>query len=315
MKLIDDILKLTPGDGEAIDEWYIDKLAYQIDKGIYPKRATLGNIVEKIVAGLKDYKHKHGIENIVVGQSGGIDSALTAALFKQAGWITHGVTMPIHQIEEETNRGIENIDALQLEKHHYDLSEQFDGMLNFLGTTGNTYKGQQRQGNIRARLRMITLYNLAHKLNGCVASTDNFSELAAGFWTLHGDVGDIAPIQSLTKSWEVPALADMLDIPKNTITALPTDGLGISTSDADQLGMNYLEFDILLFELLSLPEINEDNLRKHINTIEDDEIRDKAWLVANRVKGTAFKRANPFNLVHPVFSDRFAILDKLDRSL
>ena len=315
MKLIDDILRLTPGEGEAISEWYINKLAYLIDRGIYPKRATLGNIVEKIVAGLKDYRIQHGIENIVVGQSGGVDSALTAALFKQAGWITHGVTMPIHQKDEETNRGIENIDALRLERHHFDLTEQFDSMQDFLGEFGNTYKGQQRQGNIRARLRMITLYNLAHKLNGCVASTDNFSELAAGFWTLHGDVGDVAPIQSLSKSWEVPALADMLGVPENTITALPTDGLGISNSDADQLGMNYLEFDILLFELLSLPEMYEDDLRKYINSIEDEEIRDKAWLVANRVKGTAYKRANPFNLVHPVFSDRFAILDKLDRSL
>ena len=267
------------------------------------------------MSGLKDYRVKHNIENIVVGQSGGVDSALTAALFKQAGWITHGVTMPIHQKEEETNRGIENIDALELEKHHFDLTEQFDSMQSFLGEFGNTYKGQQRQGNIRARLRMITLYNLAHKLNGCVASTDNFSELAAGFWTLHGDVGDIAPIQSLTKSWEVPALADLLGVPENTITAIPTDGLGISNSDADQLGMNYLEFDILLFELLSLPEITEDNLRKHINSIDDTNVRDKAWLVANRVKVTAYKRANPFNLVHPVFSDRFAILDKLDRSL
>lgn len=314
MKLIDDILRLTPGEGE-ISDWFINRLAYQIDKGLFPKRATLGNIVEQIVAGLKLYRKEHGIENIVIGQSGGVDSALTAALFKQAGWIVHGVTLPIHQKEEETNRGIENIDVLRLERHNYDLTEQFDSMQDFLGEFGNTYKGQQRQGNIRARLRMIALYNLAHKLNGCVASTDNFSELAAGFWTLHGDVGDVAPIQSLTKSWEVPAIADMLGVPENTITALPTDGLGISNSDADQLGMNYLEFDILLFDLLNLPELSEDNIKKHINSIEDDEVRDKAWLVANRVKVTAYKRANPFNLVHPVFSDRFAILDKLDRSL
>ena len=120
-----------------------------------------------------------------------------------------------------------------------------------------TYRVQQRQGNIRARLRMITLYNLAHKVAGCVGSTDNFSELAAGFWTLHGDVGDIAPIQSLNKSWEVPMLAKMLDVPQATVEAVPTDGLGISNSDADQLGMSYLEFDIALFELLSLPRLDK----------------------------------------------------------
>ena len=53
---------------------------------------------------------------------------------------------------------------------------------------------------------MMTLYNLASKLGGCVASTDNFSELAPGFWTLHGDVGDIS-YQALTKSWEVRCIS------------------------------------------------------------------------------------------------------------
>ena len=62
-------------------------------------------------------------------------------------------------------------------------------MAEFLQHTDvSTYRAQQRQGNIRARLRMITLYTLAHELGGIVGSTDNFSELAAGFWTLHGDV-------------------------------------------------------------------------------------------------------------------------------
>ena len=67
---------------------------------------------------------------------------------------------------------------------------------------------QQRQGNIRARLRMITLYNL-HKVAGVSGSTDNFSELALGFWTLHGDVGDIASSQSFKKSWEVHVSKDV----------------------------------------------------------------------------------------------------------
>lgn len=315
MELRDKILKFNTRNGviPELSPWFESLLEEQIRINIYEDNRE--QLKDGLVRKLIDYRDNYKIDNIVIGMSGGIDSALTAALFKQAGWIVHGVTLPIHQKEEETNRGIENIDVLRLERHNYDLTEQFDSMQDFLGEFGNTYKGQQRQGNIRARLRMIALYNLAHKLNGCVASTDNFSELAAGFWTLHGDVGDVAPIQSLTKSWEVPAIADMLGVPENTITALPTDGLGISNSDADQLGMNYLEFDILLFDLLNLPELSEDNIKKHINSIEDDEVRDKAWLVANRVKVTAYKRANPFNLVHPVFSDRFAILDKLDRSL
>ena len=188
-------------------------------------------------------------------------------------------------------------------------------MQEYLGENDETYRGLQRQGNIRARLRMLTLYNLAHKVGGCVGSTDNFSELSAGFWTLHGDVGDIAPIQSLSKSWEVPAIAQMLGVPKATVRAVPTDGLGISKSDSDQLGMSYLEFDILLFELLSLPNLSRETIQNYINTITEEEIQNKAGLVLSRVASTGFKRNNPFNLDHPLFSNRFEILEKLDRSL
>ena len=162
---------------------------------------------------------------------------------------------------------------------------------------------------------MITLYNLAHKVAGCVGSTDNFSELAAGFWTLHGDVGDIAPIQSLNKSWEVPMLAKMLDVPQATVDAVPTDGLGISNSDADQLGMSYLEFDIALFELLSLPRLDKNTIELYINSITDLKVNKKLTLVANRVASTTFKRFNPYNLNHPIFNDRFNLLETLDRSL
>jgi nicotinamide-nucleotide amidase len=311
VNLVDEILAITPGSGEPIDEWFIIKLEKLIDAGLYPKRASLEKVADQLVTNLEEYKKVHSIEDVVIGMSGGIDSALTAALFKQAGWTVHGVTLPIHQIKTETDRGIENIDALRLERHSFDLSEQFDSMRDFLGAYDTDYKGLQRQGNIRARLRMLALYNLAHKVNGCVGSTDNFSELAAGFWTLHGDVGDIAPIQSLSKSWEVPAIASMLGVPQATITALPTDGLGISTSDSDQLGMSYLEFDILLFDMLS--ELNNNGVNNYTNFIFNRNVKAKAQLVVDKVKSTAYKRANPFNLVHPIFGDRFDKLNKLDR--
>ena len=265
----DKILDITPGMEDELDSWFTEKLEKHINNGLYPNEVELAAIKQSLVDELSAYSDKHQIEDVVVGMSGGVDSALTAALFKEAGWTVHGVTMPIHQKQEETDRGLENIEALGLESHSYDLSEQFDSMQQFIidedELESGTYRVQQRQGNIRARLRMITLYNLAHKVAGCVGSTDNFSELAAGFWTLHGDVGDIAPIQSLNKSWEVPMLAKMLDVPQATVDAVPTDGLGISNSDADQLGMSYLEFDIALFELLSLPRLDKNTIELYIN--------------------------------------------------
>jgi NAD+ synthase len=315
MSTIDEILRLTPGDGSQVDEWFIENLKTHIDAGLYPGTSTLTTITENIVEQLQAYKHQHSISDVVIGMSGGVDSATTAALFKQAGWTVHGVTLPIHQKQDETNRGIEAIDTLRLESYNFDLSEQYDSMQKFLNDADKiTYRGLQRQGNIRARLRMMTLYNLAHRVGGCVASTDNFSELAAGFWTLHGDVGDVAPIQSLTKSWEVPAIAEMIGVPESTVNALPTDGLGISNSDSDQLGMSYLEFDVLLFNLLSLPIINEDTVFSYINSINNLDVQSKARLVYGRVCNTAYKRRNPYNLLHPIFNDRFNTLEILDRS-
>lgn len=314
MTLMDDILDITPGDGSPVNEWFLKKLESHVKSGLYPTKKKLESTATKLVKQLKDYRDVHRIDDVVIGMSGGVDSATTAALFKEAGWHVHGATLPIHQKPEETVRGIEAIDILRLERYEFDLSSQYDSMKDFLAETESTYRGLQRQGNIRARLRMMTLYNLAHKLGGCVGSTDNFSELAAGFWTLHGDVGDIAPIQSLSKSWEVPMIARLLGVPEPTIAALPTDGLGISNSDADQLGMQYIEFDILLFEFMSLPRLTPKSVESYINKIKDVDVKNKAQLAYDRIRNTAYKRNNPLNLSHPVFKDRFEKLEKLDRS-
>jgi len=305
MKLVDNILAITPGSGEPISDWFINRLERHIDSGAYPKRATLGTITENLVDQLKQYKESNKIADVVVGMSGGVDSALTAALFKQAGWTVHGVTLPIHQKLEETNRGQENIDALRLEGYNFDLSDNFDSMRDFLGEFESDYKGMQRQGNIRARLRMLTLYNLAHKVGGCVASTDNFSELAAGFWTLHGDVGDVAPIQSLSKSWEVPMLAIEQNVPDSIIKAIPTDGLGVANGDEDQFGFSYMEFDAVLFALIGKIDFSQ-------------ELPETQELVANvrrRIASTGYKRNNPVNLFHPLDgSTRYSNLESFDNT-
>jgi nicotinamide-nucleotide amidase len=291
-----------------ISQFFNLKLLELISYGVYHNEVLL--LRNSIVDQLREYKNNHNVNNVVIGMSGGIDSALTASVFKDAGYNVIGVTLPIHQNPDETDRGIEAIKALGLDHKHIDLTQAYDNLVGFYQTdtadlTDNDRYTLIRKGNIRARLRMITLYNLASKHKGFVASTDNFSELAAGFWTLHGDVGDVAPIQSLTKSWEVPAMAELQGVPKSTIDAVPTDGLGIANGDEDQFGFSYLEFDIALFVLiknLSLEGADENDIK-----IIDN--------VKQRVRNTAFKRANPYNLSHPMFSVRFAELDNLDTML
>lgn len=295
----------------VLSQWFQETLAHYISHGYYTD--NIEQICNRLIEQLTAYKNKNSISTVVIGISGGIDSAVTAALFKQAGYRVIGVTLPIHQNPQETARGVEACESLGLDHIQVDLSEPYDGMLNFYQSTGLDFSEKDfstatrmRAGNIRARLRMITLYNLASRHKGFVASTDNFSELAAGFWTLHGDVGDVAPIQSLTKSWEVPALAEYLGVPASIVNAVPTDGLGISSSDEAQFGFSYLEFDIVLMNLIGASSHTEATQETDLSIINN---------VKSRLSATRYKRNNPMNLLHPVKADRFNKLSLLDSQL
>lgn len=291
-----------------------------IDVGIYDNQ--IHHIGSGIIQELKEYRSTSGINNVFVGISGGVDSALTAALFKRAGYRVTGVVMPILQNPEETQRGREVCDKLGLECIEKDLTEAYQFMEQTFSVgidplvSEASDNAAKRRGNIRARLRMMTLYHLAAAHKGFVASTDNFSELAAGFWTLHGDVGDVAPIQSLTKSWEVPALAEFLCVPNSVIEAVPTDGLGITSSDEESFGFSYLEFDIVLLSLLYDQCDFGDKRTISIMHLEEEEQDYRiVQAVKDKIAATSFKRKNPCNLDHPLAPERFELLAEQDEIL
>lgn len=271
-----------------IPKWFDEQLDMLIEYGQI--RTDLDNLRDGLVNQLVTYSDDHQIRNVVIGMSGGIDSALTAALFKRAGWNVTGVLMPIHQDASHTMRGELACRELDIDMQHCDLTWAYDDFVLSIRRhiDKDIDKDPVRLGNIRARLRMITLYNLAAKQGGLVGSTDNFSELAAGFWTLHGDVGDVAPIQNLTKSWEVPALAEHLGVPQPIIDAVPTDGLGIADGDEDQFGFSYLELDIALLTSI------------HPHPSMDPESLEVMCKIRDRVARTQFKRDNPYNLRNPL---------------
>lgn len=300
-----------------LSPFFSEQLDRQIDQGAFLPESTewvgekitedLIGVQRAITTRLAAYREKTGAATVVLGMSGGVDSALTAALFKDAGWRVIGYQLPINQNPDETARGIEASEALGIEHQTIDLTNAYQNMVNVLGKSehdvllgGVTINPDDmptevkiRLGNIRARLRMITLYNMASMHGGIVASTDNFSELAAGFWTLHGDVGDVAPIQGLMKSWEVPMLAKMIGVPESTWRAKPTDGLGISAGDEAQLGCSYLEWDLMTLYLM-------DNRAKLVTT--DQHAHAVYTAVFERIKRSWFKRQNPFNFDHPLFN-------------
>lgn len=169
-------------------------------------------------------------------------------------------------------------------------------------------------GNIQARLRMIYLYNLASIRNGLVMSTDNQTEYQLGFWTLHGDVGDFNPLFGLWKTevyglarWLVTHYQNIAKFPERecwknpawkaiveSIKLTPTDGLGISNSDLEQIGAkSYADVDDILQTLIPCCELKPELGTIQIELDRLDEkyggVVDKVW---NRHKASKFKREN-----------------------
>lgn len=263
--------------------------------------------IENIQKELKNYLIKSKLQSLILGVSGGIDSALSAALARPV-CDELGIKLYCRSITISTNKADEILRAKNLGKafgHDFkevDLSSTFDAIIpniveNFETTDKNEHSYKIRQGNVKARLRMLYLYELAAKHRGMVLSTDNYTELLLGFWTLHGDVGDYGMIQNLWKT-EVYAMSEYLvknikdeNMSKSLdacIDAVPTDGLGITNSDLDQIGASsYQEVDEILIKHLKNP--NDKDVLTH--------------KVVKRKLASEFKRNNPFNIQRNKITD------------
>ena len=203
-------------------------------------------MIDRIVKWIKDYANDNKISSLVVGVSGGIDSALVSTLCAKTGLPTHCVLMPIHQHADHTKRGLNHVRWLQKDHelvglHEFDLTEVYDKFVD----TMQYASSELGFANSRSRLRMITLYQLATTTNGLVVGTGNkVEDFGVGFYTKYGDGGvDISPIADLTKT-EVYQLAKELGINEEIIVAPPTDGLWDDTrNDEDQIGATYPELE------------------------------------------------------------------------
>ena len=202
---------------------------------------------ERIVNWIKDYANSNGIQSLVVGVSGGIDSAVVSTLCAETELPTFPLGMPIHQDSDQESLSDSHLASLErryknVKTLKFNLTEVFE---KFKKSLGEYAHDDLSLANTRSRLRMTTLYQIAGKYNGIVVGTGNkVEDYGVGFYTKYGDGGvDIAPIADLYKT-EVWELGKYLGVSKKIIDASPTDGLwDDKRTDEDQLGASYSQLE------------------------------------------------------------------------
>lgn len=263
-------------------------------------------IVENTIKYLNQFP---GIESLILGVSGGADSALVALAAQDVcrnikSINDRDIKLIGRSLPIESNTNQEILRAAAIGKltcddfREIDLTNTFYHICDDIELENDEMKYSHndkiRFGNIKARVRMIQLYQLAHYHKGIVLSTDNFSEYMLGFWTIHGDVGDFGMIQNLWKT----EVYGVLDAYKNFssgsekvlidsfIDAVPTDGLGITKSDLDQFGdiESYKELDLILEEY------------KKTGALKFIKRGGQIPKCLTMYENTHYKRNNPFNI-------------------
>ena len=201
----------------------------------------------RIVEWIKTYAEGNGIKSLVVGVSGGIDSAVTSTLAAETGLMTYCIGMPLLQNEEQESLSDIHLDWLgdtywDTKTEKFDLTDTFQVFETMMRGYG---KDKLALANSRSRLRMVTLYQVAQTVGGIVVGTGNkVEDYGIGFYTKYGDGGvDIAPIADLYKT-EVWELGRHLGVDERICDAIPTDGLwDDDRKDEDQIGASYEQLE------------------------------------------------------------------------
>lgn len=280
---------------------------YCFENGIrYPVVGVSGGLDSAIVLGLCKEAEKIAEEKL--------DHKLNAV----------GITLPCETDPKATKLAIEVMERFGVKPHQLDLTKLSQYYSDHIqpdlekiayeiltetipencNIDANSWEWSRRiaNANNKPRFRMKVLYGLARLLatnitgvglgKGIVVSTDNLSEYWMGFWTLHGDVGDIAPIQNILKGLELYTIAAVLGVPQEILDAIPDDGLGVTPGgDAAQIGSTYDVVDQVMLTLIQNgfdPQGAETQLQ-HLSSVPG--VADETVLkIARRCQANKFKR-------------------------
>lgn len=204
-------------------------------------------IITALSQWIKDQVARAGAQGIVVGVSGGIDSAVVAALAKRAlPDRVLGLILPCHSQKRDAEDAHLIASHLQLETTTIDLTSTYDSLIAILPPAD-----KNTMVNLKPRLRMMSLYYYANLKNYLVAGTGNKSEITVGYFTKYGDGGvDILPLGNLLKS-QVKEIAKKLALPESIIDKPPSAGLWLGQTDEAELNITYEQLDQAILEITS----------------------------------------------------------------
>jgi NAD+ synthase len=214
-----------------------------------------GQAVEVITGFIRAQMAQTGFERIVIGLSGGVDSATVAFLCARSVGPDNilAVRMPYRTSSEASESdALRVVDALGCRTERVDITPMVEPMLALIGSNGDVPGDalNVRSGNVMARQRMIVLYDRSAAFDALVAGTSNKTEALLGYGTLHGDMAAaFAPIGDLYKT-QLRAVATELGVPREILDKPPSADLWPGQTDEGELGRSYDALDRTLFALV-----------------------------------------------------------------
>ncbi|UCD01088.1 MAG: NAD+ synthase [Promethearchaeota archaeon] len=228
--------------------------------------------ISEIQKWIKNYVVFAKVNGVVVGISGGIDSAVTTSLCVTALGKDNviGLGLPISSLPQDLKDAEKLAKNLGIKFIKIELTSVYK---EFINTTSSLFESNRiALANLKPRLRMMAIYFVGQSIGKfLVAGTSNRTELAIGYFTKYGDGGvDFEPIGGLYKC-EVREIAKILDVSEEIIKKPPSAGLWEDQTDEGEIGLKYDVLDEIIFRIdnqLELNNLNKDNVKKVKNMMK-----------------------------------------------